>query len=85
MVFALESALDDLARELGMDPFDLRRRNVVVPGDPFVATSLLPADGSEGDDGLRYGSYGLDQCLDLVQDALARDRGSRRPPAVADG
>ncbi|MEZ0164531.1 molybdopterin-dependent oxidoreductase [Kineococcus sp. LSe6-4] len=78
VVFALESALDDLARELGMDPFDLRRRNVVVPGDPFVATSL-PADGSEGDDGLRYGSYGLDQCLDLVQDALARDAGEAAP------
>ncbi|WP_380173339.1 molybdopterin-dependent oxidoreductase [Kineococcus sp. DHX-1] len=78
VVFALESALDDLARELGMDPFDLRRRNVVVPGDPFVATSL-PADGSEGDDGLRYGSYGLDQCLDLVQDALARDAGEPAP------
>ena len=71
VVFAIESALDDLARELGMDPFELRRRNVVVPGDPFVVTSL-PQDGSEGDDGLRYGSYGLDQCLDLVQEALGR-------------
>ena len=71
VVFALESALDDLARELGMTPFELRRRNVVVPGDPFVVTSY-PADGSEGDDGLRYGSYGLDQCLDLVEEALPR-------------
>ncbi|MEZ0491609.1 molybdopterin-dependent oxidoreductase [Kineococcus sp. TBRC 1896] len=78
VVFALESALDDLARELGVDPFEVRRRNVVVPGDPFVATSL-PADGAEGDDGLRYGSYGLDQCLDLVQDALARDAGQPPP------
>ncbi|GAA0316048.1 molybdopterin cofactor-binding domain-containing protein [Kineococcus aurantiacus] len=78
VAFALESALDDLARELGVDPFELRRRNVVVPGDPFVVTSH-PADGVEADDGLRYGSYGLDQCLDLVQEALTRG-GDPVPP-----
>ncbi|NAZ83412.1 molybdopterin-dependent oxidoreductase [Kineococcus sp. R8] len=71
VIFPLESALDDLARELGIDPFELRRRNVVVPGDPFVVTSD-PEHGGV-DDGLRYGSYGLDQCLDLVQEALGRD------------
>ena len=72
VVFGLESAMDDLARELGMDPYELRRRNVVVPGDPFVVTSY-PSDGSEADDGLRYGSYGLDQCLDLVEEGMSRD------------
>ncbi|NIZ90782.1 molybdopterin-dependent oxidoreductase [Kineococcus rubinsiae] len=71
VIFPLESALDDLARELGIDPFELRRRNVVVPGDPFVVTSD-PEHGGV-DDGLRYGSYGLDQCLDLVEEALGRD------------
>jgi len=71
VIFGLESALDDLARELGIDPFELRRRNVVVPGDPFVVTSD-PEHGGV-DDGLRYGSYGLDQCLDLVEEALGRD------------
>ncbi|WP_432574296.1 molybdopterin-dependent oxidoreductase [Kineococcus sp. SYSU DK005] len=68
VVFALESALDELARELGLDPFELRRRNVVVPGDRFVATSDPALTGV--DDGLRFGSYGLDQCLDLVQREL---------------
>lgn len=66
VAFAVESALDELARELGIDAFDLRRRNVVVPGDPLVVTD--PA----GHPDLLYGSYGLDQCLDLAQDALAR-------------
>jgi CO/xanthine dehydrogenase Mo-binding subunit len=62
--WAIESAIDDLAARLGIDPFDFRRRNVVVPGDPFVAAHV------EGDD-LQYGgSYGLDQCLDVVQEAL---------------
>ncbi|MBB2922778.1 molybdopterin cofactor-binding domain-containing protein [Cellulomonas cellasea] len=73
VAFAVESALDELARELGIDPFDLRRRNVVVPGDPLVVTD--PA----GHPDLLYGSYGLDQCLDLAQDALARGNGVAAP------
>ncbi|PRY10250.1 molybdopterin-dependent oxidoreductase [Kineococcus rhizosphaerae] len=78
VVFALESAMDELAGKLGLDPYELRRRNVVVPGDPFVATSY-PQEHREGDDGLRYGSYGLDQCLDLAEEAVARD-GLPTPP-----
>jgi CO/xanthine dehydrogenase Mo-binding subunit/aerobic-type carbon monoxide dehydrogenase small subunit (CoxS/CutS family) len=65
VIFAVESALDDLARRLGIDPFELRRRNAVRPGDPLVVTHV------EGDD-LIYGSYGFDQCLDLTEQALAR-------------
>ncbi|MCW0215019.1 MAG: molybdopterin-dependent oxidoreductase [Pseudonocardia sp.] len=65
VIFGIESALDELARELGLDPFTLRRRNVVVPGDPVVSGhEPLP------DDDLRYGSYGLDQCLDLAESGL---------------
>jgi putative selenate reductase molybdopterin-binding subunit len=56
--------MDDLARALDLDPFELRRRNVIVPGDPIVVT-----EADEQHD-LLYGSYGLDQCLDLVQSAL---------------
>lgn len=65
VIFGIESALDDLARALGLDPFELRRRNVVVPGDRFVG-----AEVDEGD--LTFGSYGLDQCLDLAEQALRR-------------
>ena len=73
VIFAVESALDELAQQLGIDPFDLRRRNVVVPGDPFT-------DAHVADDDLTFGSYGLDQCLDLAQDALASGEGMA-PPA----
>jgi CO/xanthine dehydrogenase Mo-binding subunit/aerobic-type carbon monoxide dehydrogenase small subunit (CoxS/CutS family) len=59
--FAIESALDELARELGMDPFELRRRNVVRPGDAL---------GHGPPDDLEFGSYGLDQCLDQAERAL---------------
>ncbi len=65
--FAIESALDELARRVGVDPFDLRRRNMIMPGDRAIA------DSDEPDDIEFAGSFGLDQCLDLVQEALSRD------------
>ncbi len=69
VIFAVESAMDDLARAVGIDPFELRRRNVIVPGDPMLVTE------EEQDDDLLYGSYGLDQCLDLVENALGDEAG----------
>lgn len=64
VIFAIESAMDELARRLGIDPFEFRRRNVIVPGDDFVVTSV-----DEQSD-LSMVSYGLDQCLDLAEGAL---------------
>ncbi|MBG6056249.1 CO/xanthine dehydrogenase Mo-binding subunit/aerobic-type carbon monoxide dehydrogenase small subunit (CoxS/CutS family) [Salinibacterium sp. CAN_S4] len=64
VIYAIESALDELARELGIDPFELRRRNVIVPGDNFVVTD------AEAQSDLSMASYGLDQCLDLAEAAL---------------
>ncbi|WP_028642725.1 molybdopterin-dependent oxidoreductase [Nocardioides sp. URHA0020] len=64
VIFGIECALDDLARELGISPVELRRRNVVRPGDQFIVNG-------EPDGDLVFGSYGLDQCLDLVESALA--------------
>ncbi|GAB3778444.1 molybdopterin-dependent oxidoreductase [Nocardioides pacificus] len=64
VIFAIESALDELARDLGLTATEIRRRNVVVPGDDFVVNG--PADTD-----LVFGSYGLDQCLDLVERSLA--------------
>ncbi len=72
--FAVESAMDELARQLGMDPFDFRRRNAIGPNDPLVAATHGPDDVS-------VGSYGLDQCLDLVQAALAQ---AAPPPPAPD-
>jgi CO/xanthine dehydrogenase Mo-binding subunit/aerobic-type carbon monoxide dehydrogenase small subunit (CoxS/CutS family) len=65
-VFAIESAMDELARRLGMDPFALRRHNVVRDGDPMISFEAAAHD-------VEYGSYGLDQCLDLVENALGRN------------
>jgi len=71
-VFAVESAMDELARGLEIDPMEFRRRNVVQPGDPMLSFSSAPSDAE-------FGSYGLDQCLDLVRDALARGNGVEAP------
>lgn len=67
VIFAIESAMDELAREVGLSPYELRRRNVVRPGDDLVVNG--PADTD-----LVFGSYGLDQCLDLVERSLMETR-----------
>lgn len=67
LMFGIECALDELAAELGVDPFEIRRRNVVAPGEDFV-------DWHVPDD-LVFGSYGLDQCLDFAQVALRAGNG----------
>jgi len=70
--FAVEAAMDELARRIGMDGIEFRARNVVRPGDPMISTS------TEGND-VQYGSYGLDQCLALVKQALERGGGTDPP------
>jgi putative selenate reductase molybdopterin-binding subunit len=63
-LIAVEAAIDELAKQLGISPFEIRRRNVVKPGDPM----LSPPDSGHID--VLCGSYGLDQCLDLVERAM---------------
>jgi CO/xanthine dehydrogenase Mo-binding subunit/aerobic-type carbon monoxide dehydrogenase small subunit (CoxS/CutS family) len=64
--FAVESAMDELARKLKMDPFAFRRLNVVRPEDPISHDGPGPHD-------VEFGSYGLDQCLDIVEARLAAE------------
>jgi putative selenate reductase molybdopterin-binding subunit len=64
-LFAVEAAIDELARQLGISPYEMRRLNMVKRGDPM----RTPADTTHTD--VHYGSYGLDQCLDLVERAMA--------------
>lgn len=72
VMFAVESAMDELADRMNIDPFEFRRRNVIVPGDDFVDSHVL-------DDDLTFGSYGLDQCLDLAETALRAGNGVAAP------
>jgi CO/xanthine dehydrogenase Mo-binding subunit len=70
--------MDELARLCGIDPFTMRRINAVKDGDPMISISLEEHD-------VEYGSYGLDQCLDLAEQAIANDTSPPPPPGWADG
>ena len=61
--FAVESAMHELAVALSMDPLELRRRNIVRPGDALLAIHDEPDDVSFTEDGLA-------QCIDRVEAAL---------------
>ncbi|MBS0534468.1 MAG: molybdopterin-dependent oxidoreductase [Proteobacteria bacterium] len=76
--FAVESAMDEVARLIGMDALEFRRLNVVRKGEPMIGLHVSPDD-------VIYGSYGLDQCLDLVQAALLRGDGDEAPTGWAVG
>ncbi|MFK0129129.1 molybdopterin-dependent oxidoreductase [Streptomyces rubiginosohelvolus] len=65
VVFAVESVMDELARRTGLDPLVFRERNIIGPGEP-----MLSPGGEEED--LEIASYGLDQCLQVVRDAIGR-------------
>ena len=65
--FAFESVLDELAGELGLDPFALRRANLITP--PYRTLNDLQVN-----------SCGLPQCLDAVERASGwRERRGRLP------
>ncbi len=70
--FAIECAVDEIAQLIGMDPFAIRRKNMVRPGDWMESVWKDPSD-------VDFGSYGLDQCLDMVEKELAGGRGSSKP------
>jgi CO/xanthine dehydrogenase Mo-binding subunit/aerobic-type carbon monoxide dehydrogenase small subunit (CoxS/CutS family) len=70
--FAIECAVDELARLLGIDPFTIRRKNVVKPGDNIESIWKEPGDST-------FGSYGIDECLAIVERELKRGNGVARP------
>jgi CO/xanthine dehydrogenase Mo-binding subunit len=62
--FAIESNIDEIVRELGLDPIDVRLRNAVEGGDPMVNGDPWP-------------DLGLRECLETLRDhPLWRDRRS---------
>ena len=44
--FAIECAMDELARILGIDPFEIRRKNMVRPGDWIESIWKEPSDAA---------------------------------------
>jgi 4-hydroxybenzoyl-CoA reductase subunit alpha len=70
--FAFESLLDEMAEQLGLDPFALRRANLITP--PYRTLNDLQVN-----------SYGLPQCLEAVERASGwvgwKERQGRLPKA----
>ena len=67
--FAFESQLDELSVKLGIDPAEIRRRNLLQP--PCITIN-----------GLRVQSYGLPECIDEV---VTRSRWSERRGKLGKG
>ena len=66
--FAVESLLDEMAGQLGLDPFAVRRANLIEA--PYRTLNDLQVN-----------SYGLPQCLDAVEQASGwRERRGKLPP-----
>ncbi len=88
-VFAIESHMDDVARALGLDPIEFRRRNWVRLGDALeVAPRLGERGGGEvvaPEDLPRITSCGTEECVAQALRAIgwARrdDPAWRQPPA----
>lgn len=68
--FALESAMDELAVKLAMDPVELRRIN---------DTSVHPVEG------VPYSSRSLMQCFDAAKESFGWDERDARVGAMSDG
>ena len=65
--FAFESQLDELAQKIGLDPAEMRRRNLLKP--PCITIN-----------GLRVQSYGLPECIDqVVTRSRWQDRKGKMP------
>ncbi|HYE91581.1 MAG TPA: xanthine dehydrogenase family protein molybdopterin-binding subunit [Terriglobales bacterium] len=64
--FAVESQMDELAQRLGLDPLELRRRNVTKSGDA-------------NPQGFAITSCAMAECFDAVAEDVARDVPPPRP------
>ena len=58
-----------------IDPFEIRRKNMIRPDDWIESVWKDPSD-------VDFGSYGLDQCIDLVEGAGQGRRRVRSPRAM---
>ncbi len=71
--FPLETALDEIAEKLGIDPIEIRRRNAIVSGETTI-------------NGMAIGSCGVRECLDAVEAASGwKERYSNLPSGVGLG
>jgi carbon-monoxide dehydrogenase large subunit len=73
-VFVMERLLDRAARSLGMDPLDLRLRNLIAANEFPYDTGLIYQDGAP----MRYDSGDYERCLRAAAQAIDYETFSRR-------
>ncbi|GAB7011691.1 xanthine dehydrogenase family protein molybdopterin-binding subunit [Halorubrum trueperi] len=66
---AVEGHMDEIARELDLDPIDFRSRNAISEGDLEVASGIL----KDKEYGRRIRSCGLDECIAEGRAAIGWD------------
>jgi CO/xanthine dehydrogenase Mo-binding subunit len=71
--FAIDSQMDEIARKLGIDPVELRLKNVIRPGDILTV-------GRSDDHFNLIGSYALRECFEKVIESLSYVPGT--PPII---
>jgi CO/xanthine dehydrogenase Mo-binding subunit len=75
--FALESAVDELAHELKIDPVELRRKNMIKVGETSKIFEVM-GEGKEGTP-MTIESCKLDECLDICIKKLEyKEKGKTR-------
>jgi putative selenate reductase molybdopterin-binding subunit len=76
--FGLESQMDEIAHDLGMDPLELRQKNLIRQGDiDPIATKL--GEGKEGFERI-INSCGMEECIKMAGSGFI----GRQPSAVSE-
>ncbi len=73
--FALECHMDEVAREIGMDPMEFRRKNLIHAGDMDPIAVKL-GEGKEGFE-REVRTCGIEECIELAGSAVGRGGGGR--------
>ena len=77
--FAMERMLDAAAAKLGMDPVEIKRRNLIQPGEFPYQTGLKTADGNP----VIYDSGDYPKCLEGVLDLIGHSSFEREKKDAA--
>ncbi len=77
--FAMECHMDEVAREMGMDPLEFKRRNLVRAGDVDPIAVKL-GEGKEGFE-REIRTCGIEECIRLAGGAV----GGKEPPGAGSG
>jgi CO/xanthine dehydrogenase Mo-binding subunit len=79
-IFALESHMDRMAAELGIDPFDFRMKNYATYQSVGTAEAHLTGDGTSTFAAkIPYSSKILDQCMKLATEAIGWKQRKKSP------